>query len=209
MVSLFVWTAIELLSTSAYKPAQVPYNCGIECDSTSIQVHPAFCTLGEKPSATAGGAVHCGGWRISRCVFHTHSHLFQSRLKTAHLLCMTWSNTLSPRRHLEVLSKVPFCSIICARYTAKMIAAILRRQILPVHFEWRDISPEDNKRSFFFFLSAKTTCDQRTDDRSRLAFLLLDCGLLNILPVWNQTNHGGETHWVRHHQPTRTSANQN
>lgn len=37
MVSLFVWTAIELPSPSAYKPAQVPYNCGIECDSISIQ----------------------------------------------------------------------------------------------------------------------------------------------------------------------------
>lgn len=36
-VSLFVWTAIELPSPSAYKPVQVPYNCGIECNSTSIQ----------------------------------------------------------------------------------------------------------------------------------------------------------------------------
>lgn len=89
----------------------------------------------------------CALWRLKNvavCVPYVWSHLFQSR-RTAHLLCMAWSNTLSPRRHLEVLSKVPLCSIICARYTAKMIAAILRRQILLVHFDWRDTSPEDNK----------------------------------------------------------------
>lgn len=34
-------------------------------------------------------------------------------------------------------------------------------------------------------------CDQRKGDRCYLAFLLIDVGSLNILPVWNQTNQGG------------------
>lgn len=77
-------------------------------------------------------------------MLHMCSCLFPSWLKTAHLLCITWSDTMLMRHCLEVFSKISFCLFIFAQ----LIDAVMRCKFCWPILEKCDISCKETNLPF-------------------------------------------------------------